>query len=414
MRLLHTADWHLGQTLHDFDRSYEHRYFLNWLLDTLESEQADALLIAGDVFDNPNPSAEAQKQFYHFLTEAKRRTPHLAIVIIAGNHDSAGRLEAPAPLLQPFNITVVGAASSTAHGALATDRLVVPLRDREGEIAAWCLAVPFLRPGDVPQIDTSGDPYLEGVRQLYQRALDAALQRRSSTQAIVALGHCHMSGGQASVDSERRIVIGGAEALPADIFAPEIAYAALGHLHRAQRVGGQDRLRYAGSPLPMSFAEIHYRHQVVRVDLAGDALQTITALPIPRPVELLRIPEQPAPLDEVLDRLQALDLPERPRDEQPYLQLRISLTSPQPGLRTQVETVLDPKPIRLARIETCYPGAAGGASEGRFQTLDDLGRLQPEDIFRQLHQRRCHTAPSSELLAAFTELLAAAERENAP
>jgi len=166
--------------------------------------------------------------------------------------------------------------------------------------------------------------------------------------------------------------------------------------------------------LPMSFAEIHYRHQVVRVDLAGDALQTITALPIPRPVELLRIPEQPAPLDEVLDRLQALDLPERPRDEQPYLQLRISLTSPQPGLRTQVETVLDPKPVRLARIETCYPGAAGGASEGRFQTLDDLGRLQPEDIFRQLHQRRCHTAPSSELLAAFTELLAAAERENAP
>lgn len=414
MRLLHTADWHLGQTLHDFDRSYEHRCFLNWLLDTLESEQADALLIAGDVFDNPNPAAEAQKQFYHFLTEAKRRTPHLAIVIIAGNHDSAGRLEAPAPLLQPFDITVVGAVSHAAHGDIDTDRLIVPLRNREGEIAAWCLAVPFLRPGDVPRVETGGDPYPEGVRQLYRRTLESALQRRSSGQAIVALGHCHLMGGQPSTDSERRIVIGGAEALPADVFASEISYAALGHLHRAQRVGGQDHVRYSGSPLPMSFAEIDYPHQVVRIDLDGGVVQAIAALPVPRPVELLRLPARPAPLDEVLERLHALDLPDRPRDTQPYLQLRISLTSPQPGLRTQVEAALDTKPVRLARIETSYPGSSGGETMGRLRTLDDLGRLKPEDIFQRLYQRKYHTEPTPELLAAFAELLLAAEQERAP
>src|SRR5437868_773213 len=100
MRFLHTSDWHLGQTLHHFERGYEHQCFLDWLLDTISAEQADALLIAGDIFDNANPSAASQKQFHRFLRQAKNRAPNLNIVIIAGNHDSPGRLEAPGPLLQ--------------------------------------------------------------------------------------------------------------------------------------------------------------------------------------------------------------------------------------------------------------------------------------------------------------------------
>jgi exonuclease SbcD len=96
LRIIHTSDWHLGQTLHQFDRSVEHQAFLDWLSDTLVSEQTDALLICGDIFDTANPSAAAQKQFYRFLQQSKTRLPQLQIVIIAGNHDSPGRLEAPA------------------------------------------------------------------------------------------------------------------------------------------------------------------------------------------------------------------------------------------------------------------------------------------------------------------------------
>jgi exonuclease SbcD len=257
---LHTSDWHLGQTLHNYDRMYEHQRFLNWLLDTLETEQTDALLIAGDIFDNANPSADAQRQFYRFLTDAKRRVPQLDIVIIAGNHDSPGRLEAPVPLLAAFDATVVGHVTRR-QGEIELDRLLVPLKNRDGDITAWCMAIPFLRPGDVPKVEADGDPYLEGVSLLYRQVLDLALNHREHGQAIVALGHCHMNGGQTSEDSERRIIVGGAEALPVEIFDPAITYAALGHLHRAQTVGGQNRLRYAGSPLPMSFAEIHYPHQ---------------------------------------------------------------------------------------------------------------------------------------------------------
>lgn len=413
MRLLHTSDWHLGQTLHNFDRSYEHQRFLDWLSDTVEAEQADALLIAGDIFDNANPSAAAQRQLYRFLTAAKRRVPQLDIVIIAGNHDSPGRLEAPAPLFEAFDATVVGHVTRQ-QGEIEFDRLLVPIRNRDGDIAAWCLAVPFLRPGDVPRLETAGDPYLEGVALLYRQALDLALSRREHGQAIVALGHCHMSGGQISEDSERRIIVGGAEALPVEIFDPAIAYAALGHLHRAQTVGGQGRVRYSGSPLPMSFAEIHYPHQVVRIDLDGGTVREIAEIRIPRPVELLRVPAQPAPVDEALDALAALDPPDLALEAQPYLEVRVRLNAPEPGLRARVDAVLDRKPVRLAKIETRYDtGPDDGADRGP-RSLDDLGRLQPDEIFRKLHWRKYGTEPSPTLLAAFTELLLESSGESAP
>ena len=405
MRLLHTSDWHLGQTLLDFDRSYEHQCFLDWLLDTLDNEQIDALLIAGDIFDNPNPSAAAQKQFYRFLSSAKQRLPHLHTVIIAGNHDSPGRLEAPAPLLDELDATPIGYITRDAEQRIELDRLVVPLRNRQGAIAAWCLAIPFLRPGDVPKVDTPGDAYLDGVRALYRQALDQALTRRQADQALIALGHCHMHGGEVSRDSERRIVIGGAEALSVEIFAPDLAYVALGHLHRAQRVGSQERVRYCGSPLPLSFSEIDYRHQVLRIELDGAALREVVALPVPRPVELLRIPAQPALFDDVvLPELQALALPERPHAQQPYLQVRVLKTAPEPGLRARVESALHGKPVRLAGIETHYP-SSGPANAERPQSLDELRQLQPDDIFRQLHQRKYTAEPDKALLAAFTELL---------
>ncbi|RYE89774.1 MAG: exonuclease subunit SbcD, partial [Myxococcales bacterium] len=150
MRLLHTADWHLGHTLRDWARDHEHDLFLSWLLDTLESEQVDALLVCGDVFDTTNPSAQAQLQWYRFLAQARRRMPDLQVVVIGGNHDAAGRLEAPNPILEALAIEVVGALPRSASAAPA-ERLMVPLR-RGGQVRAWAAAVPFLRPADLPLV----------------------------------------------------------------------------------------------------------------------------------------------------------------------------------------------------------------------------------------------------------------------
>lgn len=403
MRFIHTSDWHLGQTLHSFERSYEHQRFLDWLLDILVAQQIEGLLIAGDIFDNSNPSAASQKQYYRFLQQAKMRLPYLQIIVIAGNHDSAGRLEAAGPLLEAMDTTVIGHVGRTADGEIDLDKLVVPVKNRAGEISAWVLAIPFLRPGDVPRVETDGDAYTEGIAQLYRQAFEYAKARRKPGQAIIAMGHCHMVGGEASSESERRIVIGGAEALSASLFDPAIAYAALGHLHLAQRVGKQEHLRYCGSPLPMSFAEIDYRHQVLCVDLSGESVAGITEITVPRAVDLLRIPKQPERVEAVLAQLEALDLPDS-GDVYPYLEVRVRLDSPEPGLRSRIEAAIEGKPVRLARIETRLGSIT--TEKTASMSLDDLNKLQPEDIFKRLYQSRYGTDASFEYLSAFAELCA--------
>ncbi|RFP20185.1 exonuclease subunit SbcD [Duganella sp. BJB488] len=410
MRLLHTSDWHLGQSLHNFERTYEHQCFLDWLLDTIAAEQADALLIAGDIFDNANPSSASQKQLYRFLQQAKERAPQLNLVIIAGNHDSPGRLEAPGPLLEAHGTRVVGTVQRKADGEIDLEPLVLPLTGRGGAVEAWCLAVPFLRPGDVPRLpaedgaDPAPDPYLAGIALLYQQTLELALSKRQAGQAILAMGHCHMVDGQMSNDSERRIVIGGTEMLPAGIFGPDIAYAALGHLHLAQNVGKQQHIRYCGSPIPLSFAEVGYSHQILRIDIDGANVREITPLMVPRAVALLRVPAKPAPLAQVLEELAALDLPQAEPERQPFLEVRVLLDAPEPGLRARVEAALDGKPVRLAKIETSS-AARGISIDDEVMTLDRLEQLKPDDIFRQLYRQRFDNDAPPDQLSAFTELM---------
>jgi exonuclease SbcD len=413
MRLLHTSDWHLGQTLHNFDRTHEHQRFLDWLLDTIVAEQVDALLIAGDVFDNSNPSAASQRQLYRFLQQARARSPQLDIVVVAGNHDSPGRLEAPGPLLEAHGTRVVGHVVRKLEGEIDLERMVVPLTGRDGTVKAWCVAVPFLRPGDVPRIEAPAsemenaaiDAYLSGIALLYQQAYELARSRCTNGEAVLAMGHCHMVGGDSSPDSERRILIGGTEALPASMFDPGIAYAALGHLHLAQKVGKQEHLRYCGSPLPLSFAEINYQHQVLRIDLDGGMAKEIVPLHVPRAVELLRVPPQPAPLKQVIAELVGLDLPEAPLHEQPYLEVRVLLDGPEPSLRAQVEAALEGKPVRLAKIEPTRKVVTAAGVDAAL-SLDQLAQLQPDDIFQRLWQQRFGEDAPADQLAAFAELMA--------
>lgn len=410
MRLLHTSDWHLGQSLHNFDRQYEHQCFLDWLAETIVAEQADALLIAGDVFDNANPSAASQRQLYRFLQQARARVPGLDIVVTAGNHDSPGRIEAPGPLLEAHGTQVVGHMQRDADGNIDVARLVVPLTNRAGAVAAWCLAVPFLRPADVPRAGQEGaeaaDGYLAGIAELYAQVQAHALALRQPGQAIVAMGHCHMVDGQMSSDSERRIVIGGTEMLPAGMFGPDVAYAALGHLHLAQQIGRHGHIRYSGSPIPLSFSEVHYQHQVLRIDLDGGTLQDIVPIPVPRAVHLLRVPSRPAPLAQVLDELEALDFPPAPAYAQPFVEVRVLLDAPEPGLRSRIEAALEGKHVRLAKIDTAS-AARGPSLVDAAVSLDQLAQLQPDEVFARLYRQKYGNEAPPDQVAAFAELLLA-------
>lgn len=244
MKLLHTADWHLGQTFFDYDRREEHILFLQWLREQVKAHEVDVLLVAGDVFDSPNPSAESQKMYYRFLCEITAENKELQIIIIAGNHDSAARLEAPNPLLENLNITVRGVVKRSVDGEIDFNHLIVPLRK-----GGYCLTVPYLRQGDYPEAET----YAQGVQKMYQALYEQIKERELP---IIAMGHLQATGSEISEnDRLERTVIGGLECISPDSFAKEIAYTALGHLHRGQQVSKRENVRYSGSPLPMSFAE---------------------------------------------------------------------------------------------------------------------------------------------------------------
>ncbi|SOD90718.1 exonuclease SbcCD subunit D C-terminal domain-containing protein [Caenispirillum bisanense] len=405
LRLLHTSDWHLGQELHGLSREGEHRAFLEWLLATLDTEQVDALLITGDVFDSQNPPVAAQALFYEFLARAKRARPDLDVVVIGGNHDSAARLEAPNALLRPLDVHVVGSLPKEP------ERLLVPLTDRSGRLRAVVAAIPFLRLADLP-VPTPGedveDTLVWGVRTVHERVFAAARARCAEFGGLplIATGHCYMVGTALSELSERRILGGNQHALPVDLFPADCTYVALGHLHKPQAVGGRETVRYAGSPFPLSVTEKDYPHQAVLVEISAEGPAAVRALPIPRTVDYLRVPRTGAAAPEpVLAELRALDVAEAPaRDLRPYLEVVVRLDRPSPSLRHEVEQALEGKPVRLCRLAVEYatPEAGGPAAA----ETPDLAGLHPEEVFERAWARLYPDEPPEEThLAAFRELL---------
>lgn len=384
IHIIHTADWHLGQTFFGYERDAEQEAFLAWLTDMLAERKADVLLIAGDVFDVANPSAAAQRRFYHFLKEANRRNPGLQVLVIAGNHDSAVRLEAPNPLLEELNTTVVGWVRRTDTGQVDFDSLLCPLSARDGSCRAWCLAVPYLRQGDYPASEDAGDTYVAGVGRMYRRLLEYAAGRQAGRVPLVAMGHLHASGAELSDDDRsERVIMGGLESVPADVF-DGFSYVALGHIHKAQKVGGRDTVRYAGSPLPMSFSERGYRHQVLSVRVDDEGGCAVESVPVPLTAELKRIPREPLQPSEVLAQLaelpDAADLAET-KERWPYLEVRVLLTEPDPGFRHRVEEALAGKAVRLASIVPSYPEREDGAADPAL-SYADLQKIDPLDMLR--------------------------------
>ncbi len=393
-------------------RSREHGAFLGWLLDQVDQHRADALIVAGDVFDVASPSAEALASYYGFLADARRRFPELDVVVVGGNHDAPARLDAARAVLDALRIRVVGALPMR-DDRWDLDRLIVPLAGGRAAL----LAVPFLRPRDLPRSRAEAraraglhpgpeapeaapqDRTVEGHRDVYAALVEAALDRLPTGVPLLATGHAYVAGGRPSDDSERKIQMGYVEALPASLFPQELEYVAMGHLHLAQQIGERPLVRYPGSPIPLSMAELDYPHQVVRVDVGADGLRT-AALRVPRTRALMRIPPEPAPLEAALAALAAL--PRKPGEgEPPLVEVRVRVDRPEPRLRAEVEAALEGAFARLVRIDVHRPQR----EEGVELPAVELSRLDPEEVFSAAHRRARGGPPSRDLLSAFRELL---------
>ncbi len=378
MRILHTADWHLGARLVERDRLPEHASFLDWLIDTLRTEKIDTLLLSGDVFDAANPPQDAVSLYFDFLKRlADLRT--VKAVITGGNHDSASHLNAPRELLKRFEVHVFGHAGEN----------IVDL----GE--AVVAAVPFLRERDLRQAavgEAMSDVQSQvraAIRDHYAAQLGAC-RALAGKRPIIAMGHLTVLGATTS-DSERDIHIGNLGAVGADVFEG-FGYTALGHLHKPQKVAGLENVRYSGSPVALSFSEAADKKSVVVLDTEGMKIETLS-IPVTR--LLTRVSVSRATLAADLEKVPAtswaevtvkLDAPEADLDR---------LIREAAGGRFEVLKVLADLPLSLASTWE-HTGPA-------------LSELQPREVFRELLKEK--QIEGEELSAVFDELLAMREQK---
>lgn len=313
MRFLHTSDWHLGRALYRQGRKDEFAAFLQWMLHSLTAQAVELLVIAGDVFDTVNPPVWAQELYYDFLSKVAE-TGCRHVIVIAGNHDAASVINAPRSVLQQLpgvSVWVVGAVSlltfeddDSAGGGL--EQAVHLLHDADGQPEAIVCAVPFLRDRDLRRVETgeeAGDKeqkLIAGITEVYRRLADQAELLRQQEQErsgrrlpVLATGHLFAVGGSlGSDDSVRDLYVGSLAQAPASVFPPTFDYVALGHLHSPQRIAGQDRLRYSGAPLVMSFQEASAQKYVILGQFDGEGrLQhgAIELLEVPKTQRLARV-----------------------------------------------------------------------------------------------------------------------------
>ena len=274
MKLLHTADLHLGKTLHETPLLSVQEKMLDDIHDILTQHDYAALIIAGDVYDRAIPSAEAVSLFSRFLARIREDCPDTAVCIIPGNHDSAQRLAFAHEILQNQRIYI----------AQDTCRLAEPVILTKGAEKLAVYLLPFLNFGAFSEEDkeayrAAGDSQAE-MAAVASHILQQAVQ--PDMPALLA-AHLFTIGGQSS--SSERAFIGAAEYVNPDLFSC-FDYVALGHLHRCQRI--TDRMYYSGSPLPYSFDESEDAKCVLSIDIdgtpkqsaAGKASITIERIPI--------------------------------------------------------------------------------------------------------------------------------------
>lgn len=387
MRIIHTADWHIGQTFYGYDRREEHIHFFEWLCEIIEEKCIDILMVSGDIFDGPNPSAESQKLYYSFLRNVTVINPKLQIIIIAGNHDSAARLESPNPLLESMHITVRGGVDRV-NGEIDYDRLIVPIYSYEkslffnegncNDIVAYCLAVPYLRQGDYPLAES----YSEGVKSLYDTLFERV---KDKGKPVFAMGHLQATGSEISEnDRSERTVIGGMDGISPDSFDSKIIYTALGHLHRAQRVSKRENVRYSGTPIPMSFAEKSNTNSVVYIDYENGNLN-IEKLEVPILTRMISIPQKPLIMDDVIEELSKLEDGEV-NEKSPYLEVKLLMNGIDTSHKYKIEEALNGKAVRLAKITPTYPQVK--KSSIAVRDYEELQKIGPLDVALDYYKKK--------------------------
>jgi exonuclease SbcD len=393
IKILHTADWHVGKQLLKVDFSDDMDLFFEWLIKTIKDNNINVLLMSGDLFDQANPSQAAMKQYYSFL---KQLLPlKCKVILTGGNHDSPHVINAPKELLEILEIKVVGGVPDNIS------ELFVEIEIENQKVVV--AAIPFLRDKDIRNA-LPGESYEDkielirsGIANYFSNVNEYYVTNHKGIPFIV-MAHLFAQGATIS-ESEREIQIGNQAGVEATIFGDAPSYVALGHIHKPQIVG-QSHIRYSGSPIQLSFSEKDDHKEVVILELQGGKFD-ISSIEIPKFRKLIRME---GTLDEVKQRLE-------------------SYTTKSP-LTDLIELLIEEEDENIAHIRMLEELLTAEAQEG-FQILkgriafknklvgtsvllksgEDIGDFTPIQLFEKRLEQDDSLENTEELILAFKEIL---------
>ena len=398
MKILHTADWHIGKILHKHSLQQEISLFFDWLLALIDKERVDLLLVAGDIFDLANPSAKDRKLYYQLLTNLNSRG--IRVIITGGNHDSVGLLNAPEDVLRALNITVIGGATKNIE-----DEIII-FEDDQGNAKLVLAAVPFLRDKDLrnhrtdEQYKNRTEAIRAGIKNHYE-LIQEICSKKYPNLPLIGMGHLYAVGAEPS-ESERDIHVGNAAAVGAGIFRG-YDYVALGHIHRPQIISKNDFIRYSGSPIALSFSEKKDQKSVVLIELENNKLSEPKVIPVPKSRELKKISGSFQEVKEKLDKYQpSFALPS-------FVELEINEDEFSAILLAHVDELknsyLDHGQFNILKARTFFKTGTKNTAD-LFKAGESIEDLRPMEVFEKRLELENLESKKAELLKeAFQELL---------
>lgn len=395
MKILHTADWHIGKKLHKHELSDDFNLFIEWLCETIRSQKVDLVLVSGDIFDLANPSSEARKQYYQALLILQKLK--VQIVLTGGNHDSPAMLNAPSELVKLLAIHIVGGLPEKIEDC------IIPIKNAEGKTELVIAALPYLRDADLRQAvegqnsEERKQALLQGIENTFKAAEEVCKSQYPAIPAV-AMGHLFAAGMETS-ESEREIQIGNLAAFNAQRFGDYFSYIALGHIHKPQQVKAAVPTYYSGSPIPLSFSENEDKKRVLLIDTADFSVESL-AIPVFRKLMIIS-----GDLSNLTVKLESL--------------------APQKGLFSLIELILKEDEYNAQKMVDFESLISDFETEGYeivkhkvefrhklrgtaeiFEHTTQLEDLKPKDIFNKMIEGHAYDeASKASILDAFQELL---------
>lgn len=405
MKLIHTSDWHLGQTLHQYSRDDEHKYFFNQLKNIILEEEPDVLIVSGDIFHSATPAVVSQRLYYHTLVELSRLHDDLQIIVVAGNHDSPSRLEAPRELWEAFNVTVIGGLDfykefNESELSYDASKIQIPVK-RHDEIVGWVLAVPFINAGNYPPLKEN-DTYSNRVLSFYFNLNNNLKQsvQFNENHSVVATGHFMMSGVNSNSYNK---MIGGLESVAKEdiLSLKEIDYWALGHVHHPQFVG--ENMRYSGSPFALTFNEI-YPHSVTVVDIDNHNVD-IKIREIEPLIPVLDFPSKPNSYDDALSVEEVLDNIEKVLDNECYVRLHVkSDLALSDVTNAKIMDVFEERKAKYCGVQVYLPENKSDNSENLIRTIDEFKAISPFELGCSVYKKKNNEDMPEEMKIMFKKV----------